>query len=310
MQKQLSIVIPAYNEQDSIGSVLADLKALLSQHGIEHEVLVIDDGSTDATAQRAAAAGARVLRHHSNRGYGAALKTGVTAAAYPVVAITDADGTYPNEYLPQMLEQIEQADMVVGARTGAKVNIPLVRRPAKWALNRLANFVSGFHIPDINSGLRVFRRDVALQYFPILPDQFSWTTTITMAMLCDKYAVRFIPIDYRKRVGKSKITPWDAGTFTILILRMAVLFRPLRVFLPLVAAALGYGVVKSAVDLLVIGDRNISASAILAFTSGLNILLVGMVADAISRMGRLSPKPVAGVRAAEATEMSQGGGKS
>ncbi len=305
MIKKLSIVIPAFNEQQIIEQVLTDLKDLLASHDIDGEIIVVDDGSTDDTARHALATGVRVLQHRSNRGYGASLKSGVLAASNDIVAITDADGTYPIKYLPKMLEDLETADMVVGARTGADVHIPLVRKPAKWALNKLANFVSGYQIPDINSGLRVFRRDVAIKYFPILPDQFSWTTTITMAMLCDKYAVRYLPIDYKQRVGKSKITPWDAGTFTVLILRMAVLFRPLRVFLPVVGLCLAYALIKSFIDIFVTADRNISATAIMMFMNALIVLLIGMVADAVSRMGKLSPIAIASARTNDTVEVQQ-----
>jgi glycosyltransferase involved in cell wall biosynthesis len=290
VSQAISIVIPAYNEGKGIGSALEELKAMLAESRIDAEIIIVDDGSSDNTAEVAVQSGARVLRHFSNRGYGASLKTGILAASRRIIAMTDADGTYPFHYIPQMLRELENSDMVVGSRTGANVHIPLVRRPAKWLLNKLANYVSGHNIPDINSGLRVFRKETVIHYFPILPDQFSWTTTITLALLCDNYALRYIPIDYRERVGKSKIVPWDAASFTVLILRMAILFRPLRVFLPLALTGFGYAFVKMIIDLVVIGDRNISASAIMMFTSGLIILLMGMVADAlITRIGRITP---------------------
>lgn len=290
----VSIVIPAYNEEHGVGPVIAELRDVLSQHGIRGEIIVVDDGSTDGTQQAAAQAGARVLRHRSNRGYGAALKTGITAAAYDIIAITDADRTYPAAAIPALLEELERADMVVGARTGRNVKIPFIRKPAKWVLNKLANYVAGVKIPDLNSGLRVFRREIAMQYFPILPDQFSFTTTITLAMHCDKYAVAYLPIDYHQRTGSSKIVPWDAYNFAVLILRTAMLFRPLRVFLPLVFLCLAYGFTKMAIDLY--RDPNISASALLALMSALLILLIGMLGDALAtRLGRLNQNAVAGI---------------
>lgn len=292
-----SIVIPAYNEEQAVGPVVTELQSVLEQHGIEAEIIVVDDGSTDGTAQAAAGARARVLRHRSNRGYGAALKSGIAGASHDYVVITDADGTYPCQYIPEMLERLETADMVVGARIGSNVKIPLVRKPAKWVLNRLANYMTNAKIPDLNSGLRAFRRNVAMQYFAILPDQFSWTTTITLAMHCDKYAVLYLPIDYRKRSGRSKIVPWDAGSFAILILRTAMLFRPLRVFIPVVLLCLAYGFVKMSIDM--VRDPNISASALLAFVSALIILLIGMLGDALAtRLGRLNPQ-ILGVRTAD-----------
>lgn len=305
MTNQVSVVIPAFNEGEIIGQTLGELKQLLVIHGIDAEVIVVDDGSTDTTTEAALAAQVRVLRHRRNRGYGAALKTGISAATHNVVAIADADGTYPFEYLPQMLEALDNEDMVVGARTGEKVHIPPLRRPAKWLLNRLANYVSGHRIVDLNSGLRVFHRDTVLQYFPILPDQFSWTTTITLAMLCDGYSVKYVPIDYRSRVGQSKIVPWDAGTFTVLVLRTAILFRPLKVFLPLVLACASYGVIKTIIDLGIVGDRNISASAILMLMSALIVLLMGMIADAmVTRLGRFNPTRLASARVRESVELT------
>lgn len=303
MTNGVSVVIPAFNEESSIGGVIAELSELLSEHDISSEIIVVDDGSRDATARRAMEAHARVLQHRKNRGYGASLKTGIAAATYDAIAIIDADGTYPARYLPELLDELECADMVVGARIGNNVHIPLVRRPAKWLLKHLANYVSNSKIPDLNSGLRVFRREIAMQYFPILPNYFSFTTTITLAALCDNYAVTYIPIDYRKRNGRSKIVPWDAGSFAILILRVAMLFKPLRVFLPLALVCFAYGVVKTIIDLS--HDPNISASAMFAFISTLLIVLIGMLGDAIAtRLGRFNPNAVIGVRTREIVELA------
>jgi glycosyltransferase involved in cell wall biosynthesis len=298
MMKAVSIVIPAFNEESGVQPVVVELREILQRHGIRGEIIVVDDGSTDATARAAAAAGARVIRHRSNRGYGAALRTGIPAATYDIITITDADYTYPAEHIPNLLAELESADMVVGARIGRNVQIPLIRRPVKWALNHLANYLSNARIPDLNSGLRAFRRDVVMQYFPILPDQFSWTTTITLAMHCDKYAVSYLPINYRERKGRSKIMPWDAGSFLILILRTSMLFRPLRVFLPLVFAFLAYGLIKMTIDLS--HQPSVSASAALALVSALLILLIGMLGDMVAtRLGRLAPNAVIGVRKEE-----------
>ncbi|MFQ5666585.1 MAG: glycosyltransferase family 2 protein [Candidatus Binatia bacterium] len=298
MTHAITVVIPAFNEAASIQAVVTEVRQLLGAHGVEAEVIVVDDGSSDETAGVAGATGARVIQHRSNRGYGAALKSGIAAASHEIIAIIDADGTYPAAHLPAMLAELDHADMVVGARAGDRVRIPWARRPAKWVLSHLANYVSGARIADVNSGLRVFRRDVVLQYFPLLPDQFSWTTTITLALHCDKYAVSYLPINYRERQGTSKIVPWDAGNFAILILRTAMLFRPLRIFLPLVLVCLSYGCVKMTIDMM--RDPNISASAVLAFLSALQLLLIGMLGDAVAaRLGRLSPNAVVSVQPKE-----------
>jgi len=304
--KQVSVVIPAFNEEATVGPVIGELLEVFRDQGISAEILVVDDGSTDRTAKIAASAGACVLRHRSNRGYGAALKTGIAAATHDCIVTIDADGTYPSKYIPVLLAELERADMVVGARVGQNVKIPLVRRPAKWALNRLANYVTNARITDLNSGLRALRRDVVMQYFPVLPDQFSWSTTITLALHCDKYAVSYVQIDYRERKGQSKIVPWDAGSFLLLILRTAMLFRPIRVFLPVVFVCLLYGLTKMAIDLT--HQPNISASALLALMSALLILLIGMLGDAIAtRLGRFNPNAVLGVESKElfSTESEQ-----
>jgi glycosyltransferase involved in cell wall biosynthesis len=296
--KSVSVVIPAFNEELAVRESVSELREMFAATEIEAEIIVVDDGSKDKTAREAKAAGARVIQHRSNRGYGASLKTGILAASNDIIAITDADGTYPAKYLPEMLAELEHADMVVGSRTGADVHIPLSRKPAKWFLRVMANYVSNTKIPDLNSGLRVFRRDVAMQYFAILSDQFSFTTTITLAMLCDKYAVSYLPIDYRKRQGKSKIMPWDAGSFAVLIMRVAMLFRPLRVFLPIALLCIAYGIIKASIDIT--RDPNISASAIFAFVSALMMILVGMLGDAVAtRLGRFNQQSAMGVRPKE-----------
>jgi glycosyltransferase involved in cell wall biosynthesis len=303
MTEPVSIIIPSFNEELAVAGVVQEISEILLAHGIPGEILVVDDGSTDRTADAARRAGARVLRHRSNRGYGTALKTGIMAALHNLILITDADGTYPAKYIPAILRELQNADMVVGARIGANINIPWVRRPAKWVLNKLANYVATTRIPDLNSGLRAFRKDIARQYFAILPDQFSFTTTITLAMHCDNYAVHYLPIDYLARKGKSKIVPWDAASFAVLILRTATMFRPLRVFLPIVLLCLTYGLVKMGID--VMRDPNVSASALGAMMSALIILLIGMLADGVAlRLGRMHQN-VTGVPVAQEMDLGE-----
>jgi glycosyltransferase involved in cell wall biosynthesis len=282
-----TIIIPACNEEDAIGEVLTEMQSVMDAIPIQYQLLVIDDGSTDATAEAARAVGVQVLQHPENRGYGAALKTGIRHAQHNTIVITDADGTYPNEDIPAMLAEATYYDMVVGARTGEQVQIPLARRPAKWAINTLANWMAGVKIPDLNSGLRVFRKEVAQQFFPILPDGFSFTTTITLAMLERGYKVKYIPINYHKRAGRSKIRPiYDTLNFIQLVLRTTMYFAPLKVFLPIAIALAILGIAIMVYSKIVL-DRLMDVTVVVTFLAALQIAMAGLLADLVDKR---SPK--------------------
>jgi glycosyltransferase involved in cell wall biosynthesis len=228
--------------------------------------------------------GFRVLRHRENQGYGAALKTGIRHTVQPFIAITDADGTYPNERLPELFRQALDGgyDMVVGARTGAQAHIPLARRPAKWVLNRLANYLARRKIPDLNSGLRVFRREVAMEFVRYLPAGFSFTATITLAMLTNDYAVQYVPIPYRKRVGQSKINPIkDTLGIVNLIMRTVMYFAPLRVLLP-VSGLLLLLALTVLIGSVLFTDRVMDVTVVVIMTA-LQIAVVALVADLIRK---------------------------
>ena len=281
----LTIVVPAYNEQDGIGSVLAELHCVMRDSRWLYEVIVVDDGSTDNTAARVDRAQNRLLRHPTNRGYGAALKTGIRHARYAVIAMTDADGTYPNECIPQLLETLQgdEYDMVVGARTGTQVAIPPIRRPAKWAITRLAEFVTDQPIPDLNSGLRIFYRDTVLQFLDLLPDGFSFTTTITLAMLSNGYLVEYMPINYHPRIGQSKIRPvQDTLSFIGLILRIALYFAPLKIFVPLGGILLLLGLLWGIFTKLALGQLA-DVSTMIIIMSAFQIAALGLLAELINK---------------------------
>lgn len=300
----VSVVIPAFNEEAGVKAQVEAVGRALTSGGIPHEVIVVDDGSSDRTAESALAARARVLQHPRNAGYGASIKTGILAAGHETIVISDADGTYPADQIPALVAKLEGADMVVGARTGGNVHVPLLRRPAKWLLTFLASHVAGGPIPDLNSGLRAFRRACVKQYFPILPNRFSFTTTITLALLADNYRVRYHPINYYQRVGKSKIVPRDFLDFTILVVRMAMLFQPLKVFVPLAFLSGILGMLKVIYDILSVLPRTgtldwsllykpvLSTSAILLLLVGLQLLLIGMLADGVIRRIGLHSEPL------------------
>lgn len=277
----VSVVIPAFNEADHVAGQVTAVDEVLRTTGWDYEIIVVDDGSTDGTAAAAASAGVRVIRTRRNRGYGAALKRGIAAASFDWILITDADGTYPAAEIPTLLERGAQADMVVGARTGANVNIPLVRRPAKWFLRRLAGYLAGQQLPDLNSGLRLIRKDLIERYAYLLPSGFSFTTTITLAAACNEYVVEYVPIDYHARLGQSKIRPRHAYDFLLLILRTIVFFNPLKVFIPLGGILVLGGITKFIYDVFL---DNLSESAVLLLLGAMIMWAVGLLADQNARI--------------------------
>lgn len=282
----ISIVIPAYNEEDGLGQVLDQLRHVMQIFDVQHEIIVVDDGSQDNTAAAAKRhPGVTVLQHKSNRGYGAALKTAIRHARHPIICITDADGTYPNERIPDLINRIIAAgyDMAVGARTGESVSIPLIRRPAKWVIGQLANMVAGEPIPDINSGLRAFKRPVALRFFSILPDGFSFTTTITLGMLTNGYLVDYVPINYHPRVGKSKIKPVrDTLNFIQLILRIALYFAPLKFFLPLSGLLFLLALLWGLFSSFILNQLADVSTLVIAMTA-VQVAMIGLLAELINR---------------------------
>jgi glycosyltransferase involved in cell wall biosynthesis len=237
----VTIVIPAYNEERAIVSSIGAVEQALNSSEWKYEIIVVDDGSTDATANLASQLGVEVVRLGANHGYGAALKAGIASAKFDWVAIIDADGTYPATTLPKLLEQAHSNDMVVGARIGACVQDAFGRRPAKWLLRKFAGLLAGQAIPDLNSGLRVMRKSLVHQFAGILPSGFSFTTTITLSMICRGYSVAYVPIDYFKRIGRSKIKPFHAFKFAFLIVRTVLRFRPMRVLVPVGSLAIFAG---------------------------------------------------------------------
>ncbi|MEM1450974.1 MAG: glycosyltransferase family 2 protein [Planctomycetota bacterium] len=291
----VTVVVPAYDEEGGITGVVERLARL--DLGRPLELVVVDDGSKDDTGRileqlRSSHDGLTVLRHPRNMGYGAALKTGIRAAAHPVIVITDADGTYPEDRIVDLLARVDDgAEMAVGARTGEDVHIPWQRRPAKAALRWIASYLAGQAIPDLNSGLRAIRRDLCLRYESIFPDGFSFTTTITLASLTNGHRVDYVSIDYAPRAGSSKIRPIrDTLGFLALIVRTVVYFNPLKVFYPLggllallFLASLFYDV------FLVETGANLGDKTVLLFVAFFQTLSLGLVADLIDKKSRLGP---------------------
>lgn len=275
----LTIVIPAYNEGGAIGDVLVALHEHVPN--IIHEIIVVDDASTDNTAAAAQASGARVIQHRTNRGYGGSLKTGIRAARTDYVLIMDSDGQHRVEDALALWQQRRTADMVVGQRT-ALIHSPLWRMPGKWILGRLANYIVQQSIPDLNSGLRIMKRADVLRYMHLCPNGFSFTTTLTIAFFTQGFTVAYVPIQIQKRVGKSTVSVTTGFQTLILILRLAALFAPLRVFIPMSIfsglVGIGWGVPFA------LSGRGISVGAMLAVVTGILLFALGIICDQISQL--------------------------
>jgi glycosyltransferase involved in cell wall biosynthesis len=273
---KLSVVIPAHNEEKAAGAVLDELIEVLE--GQSYEIIVVDDGSTDNTAKIAQKKDSvKLTQHPQNRRYGAAIKTGIKKATNDLILIIDGDGSYPVKSIPELLNEVDQYDMVVGARTGKEVKIQLYRRPAKWFLSKLANYLSETKIPDLNSGMRIFRRKDIEKFFNILPNKFSFTTTMTLACHTTGLLVKYVPINYYKRAGKSKIKPFKDGfNFIMLIFRTITYFNPLK-FAFFVAAIFVF--LYSAFFL----GRFMDVTTIVLVVAAIQTVLFGLLADLVVR---------------------------
>jgi glycosyltransferase involved in cell wall biosynthesis len=290
LQSALTIIIPAFNEEASIGSVLDGLHNWRDRA----EIIVIDDASTDRTAEIAMGAGARVIRHPRNRGYGAALKTGIRAASGDVILMMDADSEHSAEQIETLLNAMGDNDMVVGAR-GKGSHTPSLRKPLKWLLGQVANYLAQTKIPDLNSGLRAFRKDVARLFLHILPNGFSFTTTLTLALFKEGYNIAYVPIVTTPRVGTSTVNPIRDGFNTImLIIRVIALFDPLKVFLPTSIALVALGAIYWVASIALRLQQQNPQTALLHIPTGAMILIVssvvvfmfGILADQLSALRR------------------------
>ena len=281
----VTVLIPAFNEEESITGTVEAIRQF-EPYVRALQIIVINDGSSDRTGEIARTLPVTLLEHETNLGYGAGLKNGLRNAKYDFILIADADGTYPLEDIPRLLADAKDYSMVVGARTGAIVKVPPLRKPGKWIITRLAEYLSNRKIPDLNSGFRIFRKDVAMRFIELYPDGFSFTTTITLAMLTNHYQVKFIPINYHRRVGKSSIKPLrDFTNFTILIIRICAYFKPLNVFVPPALVLILVGVLKGAKDYHYEGHLGL-LGIVLALT-GVQMLFIGLLADLIDHRMKL-----------------------
>jgi glycosyltransferase involved in cell wall biosynthesis len=287
----VSIILPCYNEQDHVTLEVARICAAMDASGYEYELLAFNDASTDDTLARLYEAAPsyphmKIVSFHRNGGSGTVRRIGTQRALGEIVVWTDADMTYPNERIPefvQILEKDATVDQVVGARTSEEGTHKFLRVPAKWFIRKLAERLTNSRIPDLNSGLRAFRREVSLPYLRLLPPGFSCVTTITLAFLSNQHDVRYVPIGYAKRAGTSKFRfVTDAYRYILQVLRMVMYFNPLKVLMPVALCLLGLGVVKGIFD-MVVHPLLFALNTILIFVSGLIIASLALLADLIVR---------------------------
>jgi glycosyltransferase involved in cell wall biosynthesis len=287
----ITIVLPCYNEEGHVIAEIERISAAMEASGYSYELMCVDDASTDSTLAKLYEAAPRfpemeVVHFHRNGGSGTVRRIGTQRARGEIVVWTDADMTYPNERIPELVQILEKdptIDQVVGARTSEQGTYKVLRVPAKWFIRKFAERLTGAKIPDLNSGLRAFRREVSLPYLRLLPPGFSCVTTITMSFLANQHELYFLPIDYYKRAGKSKFKfGKDAYRYILQILRMTMYFNPLKALLPLALTLLGIGIVKGIYDVST-HDFKIATDTVLVFITGLLIASIALLADLIVR---------------------------
>ena len=231
---KLSIIIPIYNEEEALVGVLSSIINTINSLGVTYEIIAVNDCSKDRSGDILKNfPSVKTISHTYNRGYGASLKTGIKNSRYDWIMIIDGDGTYPVDVLPEMIKETERYDMLIGARDKKSEGIHLSRRHSKMFLNSFAGYLTGKPIPDLNSGMRIFKKEIALKYWELFPDRFSFSTTLTMISLSHGYETKFFPISYYKRKGKSSIRPVDFFNFLKLVTKLSLFFRPIKVFGPL-----------------------------------------------------------------------------
>jgi polyisoprenyl-phosphate glycosyltransferase len=291
MNPYVTIILPCYNEEGHVIAEVERIARAMDGSGYSYELLAIDDGSTDQTLAKLREAAPRfpqleVVPMPRNGGSGVVRRIGTQRAQGEIVVWTDADMTYPNERIPELVQVLEKdpmVDQVVGARTSEQGSYKLLRVPAKWVIRKFAERLSGSRIPDLNSGMRAFRREVALPYLRLLPPGFSCVTTITLAFLSNNHEIQYMPIEYGQRAGRSKFKfVSDAYKYILQILRMIMYFNPLKVLMPLALTLLGIGALKAVYDVIV-HPVHIATDTVLIVITGLIIGSLALLGDLVVR---------------------------
>ncbi|HZJ26602.1 MAG TPA: glycosyltransferase family 2 protein [Acidimicrobiia bacterium] len=283
----VTVVLPVYNEKGHLRTEVDRIRASLEASPYSYEIVVVDDGSDDGSGdQLQTIEGIRLIQFSKNRGTGSARKAGTRAARGRIVVWTDADMTYPNDEIPHIVKELAGYDQVVGARTSEQGTARVARVPAKWFIRKLASYLVETKIPDLNSGLRAFRADVGRQYLHLLPKGFSCVTTLTMAFLANGYSVKYVPIEYSQRAGKSKFHWWkDTRRYLTQVVRLVLSYNPLRIFMPLALALAAVGFAKLGYD-WVTRDYRLAANTLLILFAAFQIFAIGLLADLFVRLSK------------------------
>lgn len=288
---EVSIVLPAFNEGPSVEEEIKRIKRAMDASLYSYELIVVNDGSTDSTAEYVKKhQWVKLINHPENTGSGGARKTGTLAAKGDLVVWSDADLTYPNHEIPRLIEEFKRDsyDQLIGSRVKEAGSYKFLRIFAKWFIKKLASYLTGKKIPDLNSGMRVFKRAIALKYLYLLPDGFSCVSTMTMAFLANRYRVGYFPIDYQPRIGRSKFHPIkDTYNYVLQVIRMVMYFEPLKIFMPLSIFLVGLGSVKLLYDVIAHHFR-VTTNTIVVLFIGFQFLAIGLLADLLVKMGKRS----------------------
>lgn len=278
---KLTILLPTYNEEEAIGKLIEDIQKAMASYQEPFEILVVDDHSTDKSVEIARSKGVRVVERKVNGGSGTSRRTGILEARGEIIVMMDADGSYSASDILKLIEPLKHYDQVNGARQSEKGTHKLLRIPAKWIIKTMASFLARTKIPDLNTGMKAFKRDTMKKYLWVIPDGFSCVTTMTLAYLCNGLTVSWVPILYYERIGKSKFHPIkDTYLYFLTVLRLITYFKPLNFFFPIGLTLLGVGVIKTLIDVFYILGR-MQLSDIVILLVGIIVIMLGLIADLI-----------------------------
>lgn len=273
-----AIIIPVFNEEKALGKLFEEL----APYKENYEIIFVDDSSQDNSPKLLSQSGYRLLTHQRNLGYGASLKTGISHSQADKIIIMDADGTYPSSAIPKIAELLDNNDIVIGARIGDRVKIPWIRKPVKLLLGKYAQLLSGSKIVDLNSGMMGFKRELFNQFKSILPSAYSFTTTITLCSLLSEKLIHHLPINYEKRIGKSKMHPlYDTFNFFITVFKVIMFFKPLRIVIPASLGLFFLGVAVFIYDSVVLGSLKHDTTILLFLIMSFQTFLLGILTEII-----------------------------